>query len=54
MEPWLWIDGPVVAWVDDPEQLTADAIEAMAGWSFWWEGAENRVMLAGEGESLID
>ena len=45
MNSWLWIDGPVLASVDDPAQLTADAIDALAAWSFYWPDERNVVML---------
>jgi hypothetical protein len=47
MEPltWLHADAATLPWVDDTETLTADAIEAMACWQFWWHDDRNLVML---------
>ncbi len=41
-------DYPFAVTAQDGEELTAEMVEAMAGWSFAWDTDENRVMLCGE------
>ncbi len=38
-------DYPFTAAGQDGEELTAEMVEAMAAWSFYWATDENRVML---------
>ncbi len=38
-------DYPFTVTAQDGEELTAEMVEAMAAWSFFWDTGENRVML---------
>ncbi len=41
-------DYPFTATGQDGEELTAEMVEAMAAWSFYWATDENLVMLCDE------
>ena len=45
MPTWMLVDLPVVPWVGDTDSLTAESVEAMACWQFWWHDDRNVVML---------
>lgn len=48
MTTFLLADAAIVPWVDSPEQLTADAVEVMSAWAFWWDDERNIVALCDE------
>lgn len=48
MPTFMLAEHPCLPWVSDPDELTAEAIESMAAWSFWWDDERNLVMLTGE------
>jgi len=48
MTTWMLADLPVIPWCGDHDELTEQAIEQMASWSFWWSDQRNLVMLTGE------
>lgn len=49
MPTFMLADHPCLPWVDDADELTADAIEVMSGYGFLLDESEHdRVMLVDE------